>query len=410
MLSRPIRHLLLIISGSVAAYKSLELIRLLRARGVTVQAILTAGGAQFITPLSVSSLTGTKTYTALFDLTDELEMGHIALARAPDAVLVAPASADMLARMAAGRADDLAATALLATDKPIFVAPAMNHRMWHHKATQRNLAQLRADGVQLLMPGEGEMACGEYGLGRMMEPAEICESLLAAAAAHAPLAGRHAIVTAGGTREAIDPVRYLGNHSSGKQGIAVARALHAAGARVTLIHGAIEAALPAGVTSVEATNADAMLQAVRGALPADILVAAAAVADWRPVRRASEKLKKSGGNGRLSLEFMPTVDVLQAVASGENRPRLIIGFAAETQALLPHARAKRQAKGADWMVANSVANASVFGQDTNEVTLITPRGEQRWPRQSKDAIAQKLVAEIARTLAPKSNKALKRAN
>lgn len=416
------QSILLIISGSVAAYKSLELIRLLRGEGVTVTAILTRGGAQFITPLAVSSLTGTQTYDDLFSLTDEVTMGHIQLSRVAEAVLVAPASADILAKMAAGLADDLATTALLATDKPVFVAPAMNHKMWHHPATQRNLAQLKADGIRIIDPTEGAMACGEFGLGRMAEPADILSALrqsysapLTRAALKAspqklvvsskplPLAGKHAIVTSGPTAEAIDPVRYLGNRSSGKQGHAIATALAAAGARVTLVSGKVTLADPEGVETVHVSNAAAMLDAVTAALPADMFIGAAAVADWRLATPSPQKLKKQGAANKLTLELVPTVDILAEIGNHNQRPTLVIGFAAETEKLLEHARKKRREKGCDWLLANSASAGEVFGADENTVTLITAKGEEPWPKMRKETVATQLVERIIVQLEKKRN-------
>lgn len=406
------RSVLLIISGSVAAYKSLELIRLLRAKDVVVTAILTNGGAQFITPLAVSSLTGTPTYTDLFSLTDEVAMGHIELSRVADLVLVAPASADILAKMAAGLADDLATTALLATNKPVIVAPAMNHKMWSHKATERNVAQLLADGVQLIAPTEGNMACGEVGVGRMAEPAAIMEFLSRAFTGEReqPLRGKRAIVTSGPTVEAIDPVRYLGNRSSGKQGHAIAEALAAAGAEVTLISGSVTIPDPKGVQHMIHTgNAEAMLAAVESALPADIFIAAAAVADWRLARPSEQKLKKKSAEARLTLELVPTVDILAHVGTSKQRPQLVVGFAAETEKLLEHARAKRLKKGCDWLIANEVSHGRVFGADDNTVTLLTDSSEETWPLASKHDIATRLVGKISAYFAtpslPKKKKA-----
>lgn len=391
------RSILLIISGSVAAYKALELVRLLRARGVAVTTILSRGGQQFVTPLAVSALSGTPTYTELFSLTDEVTMGHIALSRSAELVLVAPASANILASMAAGRADDLATTALLATDKPVVVAPAMNPRMWAHPATQRNLAQLAADGVRVIAPGAGDMACGEQGEGRMAEPAAILAFLeRGALPAHPPqsLKGKRAIVTSGPTVEAIDPVRYLGNRSSGKQGHAIAEALAAAGAEVTLISGSVNIPDPKGVRHLIHTgNAEAMLAAVEEALPADLFVSAAAVADWRLATPSAQKLKKK--SGKLTLELVPTVDILANIGKSSKRPKLVIGFAAETEKLLEHARAKRLAKGCDWLIANEVSEGRVFGADDNTVTLLTSEGEEHWPLASKQEIAERLVARIA---------------
>ncbi len=406
------RSVLLIISGSVAAYKSLELIRLLRAKDVVVTAILTNGGAQFITPLAVSSLTGTPTYTDLFSLTDEVAMGHIELSRVADLVLVAPASADILAKMTAGLADDLATTALLATNKPVIVAPAMNHKMWSHKATERNVAQLLADGVQLIAPTAGDMACGEVGVGRMAEPAAIMEFLSRAFTGEReqPLRGKRAIVTSGPTVEAIDPVRYLGNRSSGKQGHAIAEALAAAGAEVTLISGSVTIPDPKGVQHMIHTgNAEAMLAAVESALPADIFIAAAAVADWRLARPSEQKLKKKSAEARLTLELVPTVDILAHVGTSKQRPQLVVGFAAETEKLLEHARAKRLKKGCDWLIANEVSYGRVFGADDNTVTLLTDSSEETWPLASKHDIATRLVGKISAYFAtpslPKKKKA-----
>lgn len=426
------RSVLLIITGSVASYKALELVRLLRAQDVAVTAILTKGGAQFITPLAVSSLTGTKTYDNLFSLTDEVEMGHIELSRSAEVVLVAPASADILAKMAGGIADDLATTALLATNKLVIVAPAMNHKMWSHPATQRNITQLKADGIRFIDPTEGEMACGEYGGGRMAEPTVIVEFLSNLSPCHSresgnpttnkarsvkeipafagmtnmfgggakPLAGKHAIVTSGPTVEAIDPVRYLGNHSSGKQGHAIAAALAAAGARVTLVSGSVPLATPEGVTAIHTKDAASMLAAVERSLPADIFVAAAAVADWRLAEPSLQKLKKKSSSAKLTLELVPTVDILATIAHAKQRPALVIGFAAETEKMLEHARAKREAKGCDWLLANAVSGGEVFGADTNTVTLITEDAEDAWPRMSKQAVAQKLVDHITAHFAP----------
>lgn len=418
------KSVLLIITGSIAAYKSLELIRLLRAQDVAVTAILTKGGSKFITPLAVSSLTGTKTYDDLWSLTDEVEMGHIELSRSADVILVAPASADILAKMAAGIADDLATTALLATDKPVIVAPAMNHKMWSHAATQRNVAQLRADGVQLIDPTEGPMACNEHGVGRMAEP----EALVAWLARHPglptaipgspatranmrreiparaslgrddssakPLSGKHAIVTSGATVEPIDPVRFLGNYSSGKQGHAIAEALRDAGARVTLIHGRSELPVPVGVTAIHATNAETMLAAAVAALPADIFVGAAAVADWRAATTAPQKLKKQHKLDTLTLEFLPTVDVLAGIAQHAQRPTLVVGFAAETEHVQENATAKRASKGCDWLLANDVAEGKVFGAEHTAITFIDASGAEDWGAASKADVAARLTHSI----------------
>ena len=410
------QSVLLIISGSVASYKSLELIRLMRAAGMVVTGILTKGGAQFISPLAVSSLTGTKTYTDLFSLTDETEMGHIQLSRVADVVLVAPASANILAKMSAGMCDDLATTTLLATNKPVVIAPAMNHMMWSHAVTQRNVAQLEANGVQLIAPTQGDMACNETGVGRMAEPAEIIEFLarlpglvpgssttsakLQGIPAQGrddrlPLKGRRAIVTSGPTIESIDPVRYLGNRSSGKQGHAIAQALADAGAQVTLLCGEVNVPDPHGVKVVRIHDAESMLAAGIAALPADIFVGAAAVADWRPSIASPQKIKKQNALDILTLEFLPTVDVLASISQNVQRPTLVVGFAAETENMLEHARAKRLRKGCDWMVANEVGESLAFGQDENAVTFISDSGEENWPLASKHVIAQKLVSKIS---------------
>jgi phosphopantothenoylcysteine decarboxylase/phosphopantothenate--cysteine ligase len=386
--------ILLIISGSVASYKSLELIRRLGERGVRVSSILTKGGAEFITPMAVSSLSGTQTYTDLFSLTDEIEMGHIELSRSADMVLVAPASANILAKMAAGIADDLATTALLATNKPVFVAPAMNVKMWEHAATKRNIAQLVRDGVNIIMPTEGAMACGEFGVGRMAELDTIIAHIFASKTHAAPLKGKHAIVTAGPTHEPVDPVRFLGNHASGKQGYAIAASLAAAGANVTLITGPTTLATPAGVTRVEAHTAEAMYDATMQALPADIFVGTAAVADWRMAHISPLKIKKHGKISKLTLELVPTRDILHAVATHKKRPPLVIGFAAETDNVSANASKKRVEKNCDWLLANDVSEGKVFGADTNEIHMFTATGETVWPHMHKDAVAQKLVEEI----------------
>ncbi len=387
------QSVLLIISGSIAAYKSLELIRRLRERGDHVQGVLTRGGAQFITPLAVSSLTGSPTYTDLFSLKDEVEMGHIRLVRDADVVLVAPASADIIAKMAAGLADDLATTALLAADIPIIIAPAMNVKMWEHAATQANIATLKARGVQVIEGVAGDMACGEVGSGRMAEPTIIAEFL------HnqpEPLAGLHAIVTAGATQEPIDPVRYITNHSSGKQGYAIAQALSLAGAKVTLISGRTALPCPAGVTRIEVESADAMLAACEQALPADIAICTAAVADWKVADAATQKIKKS--DAAPNLKLVENVDILHALSHHASRPKLVIGFAAETENLLEHAKEKRNRKGCDWIIANDVSGGCVFGQDDNEVTILTADDLQTLPRMSKKAVANEITRKIIATM------------
>ncbi|MFZ4125926.1 MAG: bifunctional phosphopantothenoylcysteine decarboxylase/phosphopantothenate--cysteine ligase CoaBC [Rickettsiales bacterium] len=389
------RSILLIITGSVAAYKSLELIRLLKERGVEVHAILSKGGAEFITPLAVSSLTGTQTYHDLFSLTDEVAMGHIELSRIADLVLVAPASADVLAKMAAGLASDLATTALLATDKPVIVAPAMNHKMWSHAATQRNVAQLKADGIRFIDPTEGAMACGEYGVGRMAEPAEIVRFITEYSSARSgALKGKKAVVTSGPTHEPVDPVRFLGNHASGKQGHAVAAALATHGADVTLISGPVQIPTPAGVKLISVQTAEEMHEAVTALLPADIFVGAAAVADWRMTHVSPHKIKKHGTISKLTLELIPTRDILAEVAKHKKRPELVIGFAAETDSVEDYARKKLQAKGCDFVLANDVEGGKVFGADENTILFVTAKSETKWPKMSKRAVGEKLAQEI----------------
>jgi phosphopantothenoylcysteine decarboxylase / phosphopantothenate---cysteine ligase len=396
------RRILLIIAGGVAAYKSLELIRRLRERGWRVRAILTSGGGEFITPLAVGSLTGEKVYTDLFSLTDEAEMGHIRLSREADLVVVAPATADLMAKMANGLADDLASTALLATDKPVLVAPAMNPQMWAHPATQRNLAVLAADGVRTVGPNPGDMACGEVGLGRMAEPHEIVmaiERMLAPAAR--PLRGLRALVTSGPTVEAIDPVRYLTNRSSGKQGHAIAAALAEAGAAVTLVTGPVQEPDPKGVRMVRVDSAEDMLRAAQAALPVDAVVCAAAVSDWRPARAVGQKIKKRPGEGAPQLDLVENPDILRTLSQpGPARPRLVIGFAAETEDVVANARRKLAAKGCDWILANDVsAEQGTFGGVNNTVHLIRQDADpEAWPRLAKAEVASRLVARIVARL------------
>ena len=387
------KRILLVISGGIAAYKSLELIRRLKERGAAVQCILTAGGAQFITPLSVSALSGERVYQELFSLTDEAEMGHIRLSRECDLIVVAPASADLLSRMAQGRADDLAATTLLATDKPVLVAPAMNVRMWEHGATVANMATLASRGVRVVGPNDGDMACGEYGTGRMAEPDEIAAAIERYFDADAPLAGRRAIVTSGPTHEAIDPVRYIANRSSGKQGHAIAAACARLGAAVTLVSGPTALADPAGVAVVHIESAAEMLDACMAALPVDIAVCAAAVSDWRAGEIARGKIKKDGG-GAPALALVENPDILAALCQGNKRPALVVGFAAETDSLIANAKTKLAAKGCDWIVANDVSG-DVLGGDDNTVHLITGDGVEPWPRMSKADVAARLADCIA---------------
>ncbi|MDB5662189.1 MAG: phosphopantothenoylcysteine decarboxylase [Sphingomonas bacterium] len=391
-------RILLIVGGGIAAYKACELIRLLRKEGIAVRCVLTAAGAQFVTPMTLAALSEQPVHTSLWDLKDEAEMGHIQLSREADLVVLCPATADLLARMAGGIADDLATTLLLATDKPVLAAPAMNVRMWRHPATVRNVARLRADGVTVMEPDEGAMACGEYGPGRLPEPPAILAAIrqaLAAAAPIGPLAGRHILVTAGPTHEPIDPVRYIANRSSGKQGFAIAGALAARGARVTLLAGPVNLPTPAGVTRIDVETARQMADAAAAALPADAAVLVAAVADWR-VEPTSHKLKKGAGAPALSL--LPNPDILAGLSAGAARPRLVIGFAAETQDVIANAVAKRAAKGCDWIVANDVSGDVMGGAD-NEVHLITADGVESWETLPKSAVAARLADRIADALA-----------
>lgn len=392
------KRILLVIAGGIAAYKSLDLIRRLKERGASVRAILTEAGARFVTPLSVQALTGDAVYQDLWSLTDESSMGHIQLSRDADLVVVAPATADLMARMAAGMADDLAATALLATDKPVLMAPAMNVRMWLHPATQDNLVRLEARGVRRVGPNDGDMACGEYGPGRMAEPLEIVDAIIGFFAERAgprPLAGRRALVTSGPTVEAIDPVRYIANRSSGKQGHAIAAALARLGADVTLVTGPVRLPDPPGCTAIAIESAQQMLDACRAALPADVAVCAAAVADWRVKGAADHKLKKDGG-GPPVLELEENPDILATLSRADNRPALVVGFAAETRDVAAYARAKRLRKGCDWIVANDVGlGTQTFGGDANTVHVIRPDAEESWPTMGKDAVAQRLAQAIA---------------
>ena len=390
------KRILVIIGGGIAAYKALDLIRRLRERGARVVPVLTEAGAQFVTPLSVAALAGEAVHRDLFDLTTEAEMGHIQLSRSADLIVVAPATADLMAKMAQGLAGDLASTLLLATDTRVLLAPAMNLRMWDHPATRRNLAQLREDGILTVGPDEGEMACGEFGPGRMAEPLAIVAAITAALG-QGPLAGRHVLVTSGPTHEPIDPVRYIANRSSGAQGAALAAALAALGARVTFVTGPAQVAPPAGVQVVRVETAAEMLAAVKAVLPADAAVFAAAVADWRVTNAAGHKLKKDGSGRAPVLEFAQNPDILATVARmGTGRPRLVVGFAAETDDVIAHASAKRNAKGCDWIVANDVSAASgIMGGAENAVTLITADGTESWPRMTKVAVARALAGRIA---------------
>ena len=404
------KRILLIIGGGIAAYKSLELVRHLKERGASVRAILTKGGAEFVTPLSLSVLTEEKAFTDLFDLKDEAEIGHIRLSREADLIVVAPATADLLAKMAQGLAGDLATAVLLATDKQVLAAPAMNVRMWQHPATRRNMATLRNDGITFVGPDEGEMACGEFGPGRMAEPDDIVEAienLLADAPAKRAggtgsksLSGRHVLITSGPTQEPIDPVRYIANRSSGKQGHALARAAQALGATVTLVSGPVTLPDPEGVRVVKVETANEMLAAVLQALPADIAICAAAVADWRAADEATHKLKKSGQVTEAELKLTINPDILATISKpGPRRPRLVVGFAAETENLTENATAKRRAKGADWIVANDVwPGTGAMGGDKTQVHIITGGGVENWPPMTKDEMAQRLLAQIAEAL------------
>jgi len=396
-----VTRILLVVSGGIAAYKALELVRLLRRDGLGVTAVLTEGGAQFVTPLSLQALTEEKVYSALWSLTDESEMGHIQLSRSADLLVVAPASANMLAKMAAGLADDLASTVLLATDKPVLVAPAMNVRMWEHPATAANMAALRARGVHVVGPDSGTMACNEHGMGRLAEPPAILAAIHVLLRPSAQtLAGRHALVTSGPTHEPIDPVRYIANRSSGRQGHAVAAALAALGARVTLVSGPVSVPDPAGVRVQRVETAAEMLAACTAALPADIAVCAAAVADWRVAEASPGKIKKGAGPAP-SLTLVPNPDILALLsAAGPARPRLVVGFAAETDDVLAHAAAKRTRKGCDWIVANDVRpETGIMGGDANEVHLVTEAGAEHWPLLPKAEVAARLAARIAAALA-----------
>src|SRR5688572_12112483 len=410
------KRILLIVGGGIAAYKACELIRLIRKAGGSVRCVLTAGGVQFITPMTLAALSDQQVFTSLFDLKDEAEMGHIQLSREADLVVVCPATADLMARMAAGIADDLATTLLLATDKPVLAAPAMNVRMWRHEATMRNVGRLRSDGVTVLEPDEGEMACGEYGPGRLPEPeailafieaqlsvrAEPVEALplsepkakerpSTSAGRRSVLAGKHIIVTAGPTHEPIDPVRVIANRSSGKQGFAVAGALAELGADVTLVAGPVGLATPAGVARVDVETAEQMDAAVQAALPADAAVLVAAGADWRG-EPAAGKLKKGDGPPRLG--WAPTPDILARLAGAAQRPGLLVGFAAETEGVEASAREKRERKGCDWIVANDVSG-DVMGGDSNQILLIDGDGTEKWDAMSKTEVARRLASRIA---------------
>lgn len=396
------KRVLLIIGGGIAAYKALFLIRLLARRGIKTSVILTKGGTEFVTPLSAGGLSGERVFTDLFDLTDEAEMGHIELSRSADLVVVAPATADLLAKAANGIANDLATTTLMATDKRVLYVPAMNVRMWSAPATQRNVDSLKEDGALFAGPDAGEMACGEYGDGRMVEPEVIADMIEAALASDMtldilrgpkPLKGKTALVTAGPTREPIDPVRYLSNRSSGKQGYAIAGALADLGADVTLVSGPVSIKAPLNVNRVSVETALDMLAACQTALPADVFISVAAVADWRPYDTSSIKIKKDK-NGIPPLTLVENPDILATLSRAENRPQLVVGFAAETNDILAHSRAKLEKKSCDWIIANDVS-ADVMGGDMNRMILVRQSGEEEWPHESKQAAAKRLAAKIA---------------
>lgn len=394
-------HILLIVGGGIAAYKACELIRLIRKAGMTVRCVLTDGGAQFITPMTLAALSENEVFTTLWDLKNETEMGHIQLSREADLIVVCPATADLLAKMAAGISDSLATTVLLATDTPVLAIPAMNVRMWQHAATQRNVGQLRADGVMVVNPDDGAMACGEYGPGRLPEPAAIMERIEDALAARSnagqaralPLSGKRILITAGPTHEPIDPVRYIANRSSGRQGFAIAEAAAAMGADVKLIAGPVHLPTPPGVTRIDVETAREMAAAVDAALPADIAILVAAVADWRTAESAEQKIKKTGGALPV-LQLAENPDILAGLAKDERRPPLLIGFAAETENVVDHARAKLARKGCDWIVANDVSG-DVMGGSENAVHIVTAQGVESWANLPKDQVARKLMEKIA---------------
>lgn len=407
----PGKSILLIVGGGIAAYKSLHLVRLLRAQGVAVTTIMTAAGKRFIAPMSFAALTANKVYDDLFDLEDEAEMGHIELSRSADLIVVAPASADLIARMAAGLCSDLASTALLATDKPVLVAPAMNVRMWNHPATRRNMATLAADGIEVIGPDEGDMACGEHGPGRMSEPEVIAARVmerLAVAPAHPPatgdLSGRSVLITAGPTHEPIDPVRYIANRSSGRQGYALARAAHRLGARVFLVSGPVHLDIPPGVEVIPVETAQEMLAASVESLPCDLAICCAAVADWRIAEPAAGKLKKTAGASPPSLKLVANPDILKTLSSRQgDRPAIVVGFAAETGDVVDNAMAKLKAKGCDMIVANDVSAASgVMGGGRNTVHLVSAAGVESWPEMSKQEVADRLLARLAEQLSQAS--------
>ena len=417
------KRILLIVTGGIAAYKSLELVRLLKRQGLSVRAVMTQSATEFVTPLSMSVMTEDQVYGHMFDLKEESEIGHIQLSRQADLVVICPATANILAKMAAGISDDLATTILLATDKPVLAVPAMNVRMWNHPATQRNLVQLQADGVHIMNPDEGAMACGEFGPGRLPEPPAVAERIcamlghdfdimltsgrspttvpsgaaLTAELAHRPLSGQRILVTAGPTHEAIDPVRYIANRSSGRQGFAIAAAAADLGAEVTLIAGPVHLATPPGVARIDVETAIEMQAEVEKALPVDAAILVAAVADWRAVQAPEQKIKKDGGI-IPALNLTENPDILASLAKHPNRPKLLIGFAAETEKIVEHAQAKLTKKGCDWIVANDVSG-DVMGGANNAFHIITKDGVDSWPESAKDVIARKLMEKVADALA-----------
>ncbi len=396
------KRILLIVGGGIAAYKCLELIRRLREREASVRVIMTEAAKNFVTPLSLASLSGDKVYDDMFDLTDETEIGHIQLSRDADILMVAPATADLMAKMAAGQCSDLATTCLLATDKPVMIAPAMNVRMWEHAATRRNLATLRADGVHVVGPNEGDMACGEYGPGRMAEPGEIADALSEVlgsplAGLESPrLEGKTILITAGPTHEPIDPVRYIANRSSGKQGYAIGAEAAKLGARVIIVSGPTRLMPPPGAEVIPVETADEMLQAVKDELPVDVGVFAAAVSDWRTASQADQKMKKDGSGKVPSLELTENPDILATIASSKkDRPGLVIGFAAETENVIQNAQKKLEKKGCDWVVANDVSpDTGVMGGDENTVHLVTSNGVEDWPLMDKSDVAARLMERV----------------
>lgn len=395
------KSILLVISGGIAAYKSLELIRLIRKNGGSVRAILTEGGAQFVTPLSVSALCEEEVFTDLWSIKDETEMGHIRLSREADVIIIAPASADIIGKLAQGRADDLATTTLLAANKPILLAPAMNHKMWDNPATQDNIRTLQERGVEIIGPDEGDMACGEFGMGRMREPEMILGALLDFFHER-PLKGLKAIVTAGPTFEPIDPVRFIGNRSSGIQGYEIASALHLAGADVTLVSGPVSLKDPAGIKTIRVETALEMLGACENAMPAEIAVCCAAVADWAPEDSSAIKLKKRQDKSPPTIKLKENPDILKTLSSHKKRPALVIGFSAETHDLLENAQSKLLRKGCDWILANDVANEKVFGKSENHIHFITQHNIEDWKKSSKAEVARKLVARITEFYREKS--------